>query len=183
MTLSCAIHAHGHDQKSLHESVEAILGTTTLCSMATAKGSLPYINTAFFAWSSDLHIYFLSKPTRQHSVNLDNNPTISLTVFDGSQSFGSLLKGLQIFGKCVLAMGTQANQAFDVYTKRFPKLLEQIPSFEDYERSVIQSRLYAVTAESIKIFDEPRFGKDVYIEASINRTSKVLEGLKSETPF
>jgi len=174
------IRADGYDQKMMQESVASILEATKLCSMATSNGTVPYINTAYFAYTNDLKIYFLSQPTLQHSLNLANNPAISLTVFDSSQPFASHLQGLQIFGECILTARQIERFAFDLYTKRFPKLLGKVPSFEDYERGVIKSRFYEINTHSIKIFDEPRFGKDVWITAIVGNRPKILEGLASE---
>ena len=135
--------------------------------MSTANGALPYINTAYFAYAPDLKLYFLSQLTRQHSLNLAANPNISLTVFNSEQPWGSLLQGLQIFGECALTEGQSACAAFDLYSKRFAKFLDLVPSFADYKRSAIQSRFYEITVSNVKIFDEPRFGKDVWISANI----------------
>ncbi len=169
MALNCLLNAGGYDQKSLRDSISFILETTKLCSMGTSNDNSPHINTAYFAYTDELVIYFLSKPIRQHSLNLAKNPTISLTIFDSAQPFANLCQGLQIFGECILATGTKAQKGFDIYSKRFPKLLNQVPSFEDYEQGIIESKFYEVTPSSIKIFDEPHFGKDVWITASVKR--------------
>jgi uncharacterized protein YhbP (UPF0306 family) len=178
--LSCGIHADGYGQKDLQESIDSILEANKLCSMATSNGTNPYTNTAYFAYTNDLKIYFLSQPTLQHSLNIANNSAISLTVFDSSQPFASHLQGLQIFGDCILSTEQTAKLGFDLYTKRFPKLLDRVPSFEDYERGVIKSRFYEISVSSVKIFDEPRFGKDVWINTTIGNKTKILEGLISD---
>jgi uncharacterized protein YhbP (UPF0306 family) len=142
--------AEGYDDRQLSESVLAILEATELCSMATIQETRPYISTAYFAYADDLTIYFLSNPIRQHSLNLTLNSAISLTVFDTSQPFASLAQGLQIFGDCQLTQGNTAGKAFDIYTKRFPKLLNEVPDFNQYANGAIASRLYEVKCDSIK---------------------------------
>ncbi len=182
--LSCSLYANGYDQKMLQESIASILEATKLCSMATFlstdNDTQPYINTVYFAYSDDLKIYFLSQPTLQHSLNLAQNSAIALAVFDSSQPFGSHLQGLQIFGEGILTAGQSARFGFDLFTKRFPKLLDRVSSFEDYERGVIKSRFYEISTLKVKIFDEPRFGKDVWITATVNNRTKTLAGLDRE---
>jgi uncharacterized protein YhbP (UPF0306 family) len=180
MLLDCQLYADGYDQYLLKNSIGPILQTNELCSMATVDNTLPYINTAYFAYTNDLTIYFLSNPSRQHSLNLASNPAISLSIFNGTQPFASLAQGLQIFGKCWLTKEANARKAFDVYSKRFPKLLQEVPCFEDYEAGVIQSRLYELRATNVKIFDEPSFGKGIWVVVSVNDHSKKLDGVASE---
>jgi uncharacterized protein len=164
--LNCKLYADGFAQDTLLNSTNSILESTELCSIATSDGKSPYIHTAYFAYSSDLMIYFLSPPSAQHSINISVNPLVSISVFSGSQPYGGDLKGLQIFGECILSSGALSEKAFAIYAERFPKIYNRLPSFADYQNGVIESRLYQIQAQTIKIFDEPRFGKRIWIVAS-----------------
>jgi uncharacterized protein YhbP (UPF0306 family) len=172
MLLSCKLCPDTYDQELLQQSVVSILESTELCSMATLNDVLPHISTAYFCYTPNLAVYFLSPPTAQHSLNLAKSPAIALTIFDSSQAFAKPKRGLQLFGRCWLTREADAREAFHVYTKRFPHLLNRISRFEDYEAGGIQSRFYQVEINSLKIFDEPRFGKDIWIIASVQSSEK-----------
>ncbi len=167
MTSDCELYADGLEKQALIESVDAILADTELCSVATSDRGAPYIHTVYFAYSDNLTIYFLSPPSAQHSINITTTPAVAISVFNGTQTYGAELQGLQIFGDCTLSEGTLAEQAFAVYAARFPKICSRFPSFDHYQLAVSESRLYQIQAQRIKIFDEPRFGKRTWITATV----------------
>jgi hypothetical protein len=71
VTMPLQLRSPGYASSQLLTSVERILSTTALCSMATtSEAGTVDINTAFFAVGSDLLLYFLSHPNAAHSRNL-----------------------------------------------------------------------------------------------------------------
>ncbi|MDR1151345.1 MAG: pyridoxamine 5'-phosphate oxidase family protein, partial [Bifidobacteriaceae bacterium] len=80
----------------LLESVERILATNRLCTLATVNGDqTPHASTAFFAPIDTLGVAIWTSPRTRHSVNAEANPAAALTVFDSNQPFGQPLLGLQ----------------------------------------------------------------------------------------
>lgn len=150
-------------------SVRRILGATRLCSMATVAGAgRAHINTAYFAFSDDLELVFLSHPRSQHSRNLARRPSLAMTVFSSNQRWTDPGRGLQLFGRCRPARGRQARTALRLYARRFPSLaawtrtLEEAGVGRDY-------RLYWFLPARLKIHDEREFGDGVFVRAALER--------------
>ena len=93
--MSLQLRSPGYASAQLLTSVERILSSTALCSMATtSEAGTVDINTAFFALGSDLLLYFLSHPNAAHSRNLTHIPVMAMTVFDSHQEWGRSHHGL-----------------------------------------------------------------------------------------
>jgi uncharacterized protein YhbP (UPF0306 family) len=179
MLSNCCLDAQGFEQELLKESIASILAANELCSMATVNdSSSPYINTAYYAFKDDLRIYFLSNPIRQHSLNLANNSSIALSIFTSAQPFASLAQGLQIFGDCHLTNQDEARDAFHAFSRRFPKLLDEVATFEEYLAGMIKGRFYEIRPRTIKIFDEPCFGKGIWVLVNVNTENLAANGDK-----
>jgi hypothetical protein len=57
-----------------------------------------HTNTAYFAWSRDFDIVWLSEPRATHSRNLGANDSAVIAVYDSSQTWGTPARGIQLFG-------------------------------------------------------------------------------------
>jgi uncharacterized protein YhbP (UPF0306 family) len=57
-----------------------------LCAIATVSpGNRAHVNTAYFAWSREFELVWLSEPAARHSRNLRANSTAAIAVYDSSQ--------------------------------------------------------------------------------------------------
>ncbi len=64
----------------VRKSVADILEDSPLCSMATiGPRGQAHINTAYFAYSPRLEVFFLSDPTSLHCRNVARNPAMAMT--------------------------------------------------------------------------------------------------------
>jgi uncharacterized protein YhbP (UPF0306 family) len=150
-------------------SLFQMLKDNVLCSMATITPDLQaHINTAFFSYSNDLELYFLSHPSAQHCRNLETNPSMAMTIFSSSQAWGGLDQGLQLFGTCEMARGATATEAAQSYEKRFPAYASWRQGLQqnDPGRSY---RLYRFLVARVKVFDERTWGESLFVEATIHR--------------
>jgi len=151
-----------------------ILARTQLCSIATvARGSRAHINTAFFAYSADLALYFLSDPESLHSRNLQANPSLAMTIFDSSQRWERPGQGVQLFGTGRRTAGRQADLAATVYGTRFPAFGRWLKSrTTEGRRQAALLRSYAFfrfLPDRVKILDEVEFGGAVFVLAEVER--------------
>jgi uncharacterized protein YhbP (UPF0306 family) len=156
------------DQETVSGSLGGILEGNALMSMASVRHSdaspIAWISTAYFAYDSNMRIYFLSEPFREHSKNLESNSSIALAIFDSHQRDPTQQKtGVQLFGASAQARGEELAVGIEVYGKRFPWFAETIREPQDLERGIIQSRVYRVTVASFKLFDEPTFGTEMWV--------------------
>jgi uncharacterized protein YhbP (UPF0306 family) len=155
--------------KDVQASLFRMLKDNVLCSMATVTPDhQAHVNTAYFAYSDDLELYFLSHPSARHCRNLETNPSMAMTVFASSQTWGGPDQGLQLFGTCELARGANATKAAQSYMKRFP-------AYAGWQQSLDQNdpggsyRLYRFLVTRVKVFDERRWGKPLFVEATLSR--------------
>jgi len=140
--------------------------------MATlSPGNRPHINTAFFCYSSDLEICFLSAPISQHARNLGRNPSMAMTIFRSQQAWDQPGRGLQLFGTCREATGRGARKAEILYAKRFPAYGRWMASATAASKKAAAQlrsyRFYRFLPTRVKILDEREFGGAVFVTSAI----------------
>lgn len=153
--------------RQIQRSVYQLLAENMLCSMAsiTTEGSA-HINTAYFAYTPDLKIYFLSHPNALHCQNMLSNPSMALAIFSSNQTWGRSDRGLQLFGMGNQVTGREASKADRVYGKRFAKYaawkanLTSDSAGRDY-------RLYRFITFELKVFDEKELGTGLFVVARV----------------
>jgi uncharacterized protein YhbP (UPF0306 family) len=122
-----------------------------------------HVNTAYFAWSPELDIVWLSDPRAGHSRNLRANPSAAVAVYASTQTWGEADRGIQLFGTAQEATGERAAFAADQYARRF----------SGYAREDLSGyRLYVFRPRTIKIFDEVRLGGGVFVTAAVDRAGR-----------
>ena len=155
--------------RRVQRSVHRLLAANVLCSMAsiTADGRA-HTNTAYFSYSPELEIYFLSHQNALHCQNILSNPSMALAIFSSNQTWGSSDCGLQLFGICKQVTGRQATKADRLYDQRFAEyhawkagLAPNSPG-RDY-------RFYRFTTNELKVFDEKELGAGIFVLAKVKR--------------
>lgn len=144
------------------QSVEEIMSENELLSMSTTGDREPHINTAFFSYEN-LRLYIFTPPETVHGQNLEDNPSVAVDIHDSHQEWTDYKKGLQIFGKAELK---NSQEILDKYRERFPGMNELAEEVE--ELGQFDSEFYVITPGKIKIFDEPRFGKENWVNVKVN---------------
>ena len=153
----------------VRRSVFAILEDNLLCSMATlTPDNRAHINTAYFSYSDDLELYFLSHPSSLHCRNLSTNRSMAITIFSSSQKWVGPDKGLQLFGSCTQAWGRQASKAEQCYGKRFAAYASWKASLKTGDPAE-EYRFYRFVVGKLKILDEKEFGVVVFVSAAVKR--------------
>ena len=174
--MSLQLRSPGYASAQLLTSVEGILSSTALCSMATtSEAGTVDINAAFFAVGSDLLLYFLSHPNAAHSRNLTHVPAMAMTVFDTHQEWGRPHLGLQLFGNAERVASTRLEQARAFYAARFTGYFDRVVRAEESggtaEAEVAGLQLYVFTPTRLKLLDEPTFGDGVFIPVEVVRAT------------
>jgi hypothetical protein len=147
----------------LNESVQSILEANQLMAMATLRDSEAYANAAYFAFDNRLNIFVLCEPTTQHGQNLARNPFVAGVIYDSHQPWTSDKRGLQVFGPCEVASGSALGEAVACYLRRFGGPRRWITGANEMIRRSISSKFYVMRVRSLKLLDEPRFGKKEFI--------------------
>ena len=150
-------------------SLEYILGRTILCSLSTVGPSgAAYVNTAYFAFTSELEFYFMSDPQSKHARNLRRNPSAALAVYDSRQTWGKADRGVQLFGRCTEAQAGVVLKATETYSARFPgfqKWGERLAADAPARRW----KFFEFVPSFVKILDEVSFKSRGFVTASVVR--------------
>jgi uncharacterized protein YhbP (UPF0306 family) len=157
----------GITAKRVQESVYQLLDENVLCSMAsiTARGQA-HINTAYFSYTPDLNMYFLSHPNALHCQNIMINPSIALAIFSSNQVWGRSDRGLQLFGVCKPATGQAGSNAEKLYAKRFADYTAWKATLAS-DSSARDYGFYRFVTSELKVFDEKNFGAGVFVVARV----------------
>lgn len=149
-------------------SMFSLLQENVLCSIATVtKHNKAHINDAYFCYSMELRLYFLSDPSSLHCRNILVNPSMAMTIFNSSQKWGGSDRGIQLFGTCSEAKGHQATQAEQLYGERF-RAYEKWRANESKDQP-FRYRFYRFVPRKIKVLDEGKFGGGVFVIAAVRR--------------
>jgi len=154
------------DPKVWH-SLFRILERNRLCAIATvAPRKEAHINTAYFAYTPELDLYFYSYPDTRHALNLGTNCSMAVAVFDSEQEWGRPDRGLQLFGEGRAAVGRSARAAERVYDQRFPAHARWKVPLSATEGTQLP-RSYRFRPTTVKLFDEREFGAGVFVHATV----------------
>ena len=142
-----------------------LLDAATLCAIATVgPRNRAHVNTAYFAWSREFALVWLSAPEARHSRNLRTNPSVAVAVYDSNQTWGTPDRGIQLFGSAREVSGVRARDAQALYARRF----------RDYKQANLAAyRVYRFRPRRVKLFDEPALGAGVFVTAKVEADGKL----------
>ena len=166
--------SRGFSESRVRKSIFRILQKNMLCSMSTVNRlNRAHINTAYFCYSPNIELYFLSDLASVHSRNISRNSSMAMAIFRSSQNWGAPDRGLQLFGTCAEVRGAEAVRAERLYGRRFPlysKWLRGASKDEKRLASILRSyRFHRFLPERVKVLDEAEFGGGVFVTARVRR--------------
>ena len=137
-----------------------LLDASSLCAISTlSPRTTAHINTAYFVWSHELDIFWLSDPAARHSRNIRVRPNTAIAVYDSQQVWGRPDRGIQLFGSTLRLPAAETAHAESLYAARFPKYAT--PDLGAY-------RFYRFRTGRLRVFDESAFGPGVFVTARID---------------
>ena len=144
---------------NVRELVEEYLKEAKLMQIATSKGNKPWVASVWYANDKDLNLYFISRKSRRHSLELENNPNVAGAIVKphviGS---GEKVRGLQFEGTARACRGAELKLASELYTKKYPRA-EKIP-FAMLRLASFIAAYYIIKPKAFVLFDEVKFPKD-----------------------
>lgn len=162
---------------AVRASLSEILAETALASISTVTpGHRAHIHTSFVAYTPNLEFYFISDPASTHAQNLLRNPSLAMTIFRSTQTWGGNDRGAQLFGKARRVPSTGTTAASRVYARRFPRYAKWIRGGTAQDRVLADGlrtlAFYSFVPTQVQILDERRFGAATFVNASIRRTRR-----------
>jgi uncharacterized protein YhbP (UPF0306 family) len=147
-------------------TARSLLEASTLCAIATVTPrAQAHVNTAYFAWSDELQLVWLSEPQARHSRNIRANGRAAVAVYDAEQRWGGRDRGLQLFGMARELDRSEDDDAAQLYSARFP----------EYRRDELSAyRFYAFQPRRLKLFDESKLGAGVFVTARLSRDRRLV---------
>jgi uncharacterized protein YhbP (UPF0306 family) len=137
-----------------------LLDESKLCAVATVTpDGRAHVNTAYFAWSPEFEIVWLSAPDARHSRNVRANGSAAVAVFRSTQRWGGSDRGIQLFGRARELRGRASLEAERVYAKRFRAYEGDLPAF----------RFYRLPTRRMKLIDERALGGGTFVTVSVQR--------------
>jgi uncharacterized protein YhbP (UPF0306 family) len=165
-----SVNANAFSEEQVRQNFLRILDSSRLCSIATVTPEgHAHINTAFFSYCEQLHVYFWSHPESLHCRNLLNNPSMAMTIFSTEQPWIGPGQGTQLFGTGEVTSDSAAEKAERSYRRRFA-------DYENWKAALHQDdlarqyRFYRFEVAAVKILDEKNWG-DVWVRVSIMKVS------------
>jgi uncharacterized protein len=147
----------------LRKLARDLLDASTLCAIATvSSGGRAHANTAYFAWTPELDLVWLSDRAARHSRNLRENGSAAVVVYDSAQTWGRPDRGVQLFGTAREAADEDAAAA---YAARFPQLGGPLSS---------AYRLYRFRPRRMKLFDERALGAGTFVTARVRSRGELV---------
>jgi uncharacterized protein YhbP (UPF0306 family) len=141
-----------------------LLDASTLCAIATvAPSGRAHINTAYFAWSPDFRLVWLSEPRARHSRNIRAKESVAIAVYDSGQTWGKPDRGIQVLGTAQEA--SRSDAAEELYATRFSAY---------HETELTAYKFYVLRPQRIKLFDEREFGTGVFVTARFARGGRLV---------
>jgi uncharacterized protein YhbP (UPF0306 family) len=158
-------------ERKMTNLLRSLLDASTLCAIATVTpAGNAHINTAYFAWTPDFALVWLSAPAARHSRNLRATASAAIAVFKSTQVWGNPDRGVQIFGMAKEATGTEWEEAERAYRARIP---------DAGPTDVLPYRFYVLRTRKVKLFDERKLGPGVFVTARV-RSDGRLEWERTE---
>jgi len=152
-------------RNKLKKMILDYLKEAKLLQIATAKNNKPWVATLWYVHDSKFNLYFISRRSRRHSLELMRNPdvagAITKTHIIGS---GEKVRGLQFEGKAEECHGATLKEASKLYLSKYPRAVKipleklQDPNF---------TATYVVHPRTFVLFDEVNFPKEPRQEIKI----------------
>ena len=138
-----------------------ILKDIKLMQLASVRDNKPWMCNVWYVMDEDHNVYWISRETRRHSLEIENNPHVAATMhpwFDKGL-MNDPGQAMIISGQAKKLSGKECRMPYELYAKRFPKLLE-FQSFEKFLNDEGHHYFYKITPDEIIWWDEINFPKN-----------------------
>lgn len=140
------------------KTIQEILKSTPYLSLATCdKDCGCWCNALNFAYDNSLNLFFLSKVSSKHCVNIDKNNNVSGTIFSSAQHPHKHVRGLQFIGKANLVDDDYLDQVTGIYYGRNNIFYDPNIINDKYIKNAAW-KFYIITLSELYVYDSEYFG-------------------------
>lgn len=144
------------------------LSQHNLMQVATYGSEHPWITSVYYTFDDNLNLYFLSSPNTIHCQQILENPQVAVAITNTQQSLSAKKKGVQLFGTAQqISDVAKIKHALSLW-KQHLGVKDQELSYENMAKKVIKSKMYKITPQKIKFFNQELFdvpdGKEPILE-------------------
>lgn len=142
---------------NLRKLITDYLEEGRLMQIATVKDNKPWVATVWYACDKNLNIYFISRKTRRHSLEIKNNSAVAGAIVKPHRTLGVKTRGIQFEGNAAEVSVLELPKAFNLFVKRFPKAKKFMKSAQAIIKNITDHHIYKIVPSSIVLFDEVNF--------------------------
>lgn len=142
--------------KSLEELINDYLKEAKLLQIATAIDNKPWVASVWYASDDKNNLYFESRRTRRHSVEIKANASVAGTiVMPHTEGRGQKVRGIQFSGQASEVQPDDMNRVKTLYRTKYP-LTPDTPIKDLIDPSGVAT-FYIIKPDLIVLFDEINF--------------------------
>jgi uncharacterized protein YhbP (UPF0306 family) len=137
----------------LRQLVEEYLKEARMMQVATAKDGQPWACTVYFAFDKELNLYWISTPTRRHSLEIENNSKVAGVIVLPHKP-GQEVRGIQFEGVAKSLGKKESMNALKHYMLRFGMPIKRVKEILAGKDKHV---CYGIKPSSIILFDEVNY--------------------------
>jgi uncharacterized protein YhbP (UPF0306 family) len=139
--------------------VREYLKEAKLMQIATVKDGKPWVASVWYANDDKLNLYFISRKTRRHSLELKDNTNVAGTIVKPHTiGSGEKVRGLQFEGIASECTNADLETASTLYLQKYPTA-EKIP-LETLRKPDFIAAFYIIKPKMFVLFDEVNYPDD-----------------------
>jgi uncharacterized protein YhbP (UPF0306 family) len=138
--------------------IDKYLEDTQMMQVITTRGDQGWGTTVYFAYDNDLNLYWISRPERRHSQEIESNPKVGGVIVK-FHTYGEKVRGLQLEGIAERLQGEEAERGLAVYSSRYSIPRARVLNISgglNGERHIV----YRVKPTLFVLYDEVNFPDD-----------------------
>ena len=147
---------------NMTDTFRRYFGQTKVLQVATVKNRKPWIATVYFVADKSLNLYWLSLPTRRHSMEImdDRHVAIAIAVKTDQPVIG-------IQGEGTVEVVTNAGTVQGIMEKYVAKYDSGHDFYDNFVQGTNKHRMYRFTPERYALFDEVNYPDSSPVELLI----------------
>ncbi len=157
---------------ALRREIIRYLESRHVMTIASCRKNVPWASAVYYA-SDGLELYFFSKPTSRHGMNMKENVRVSAAIHEDYSDWKQI-QGIQLEGQAArLTSLRQKAQFWKIYEKKFPFIKQFLGQFlrPSAMRQAVKAklegvRLYRIVPHTLWFIDNSKgFGHREMLEA------------------